>query len=86
VDLTLLAVGSWSEAEVTLEDAREVALVREAALYSDVSKGHIRRFEQMACFLDALAQNKLVWALSRCLTEQTGEMVGTEANLLSQCL
>lgn len=68
------------------EGLGQVALIRKSALYCNVSKRHIPLFEQTLRSLDALAQHKLVRAFSRRLTEQAGKVIGTKADLLSQCL
>src|SRR6266567_2391612 len=83
-DLAILAIGSWGEAEITLEDLGQVALAGKSALDRDVSKGDIRLFEQALRVLDPLVQYKLVRTFPDCLTEQACKVIGAEADLLSQ--
>ncbi len=68
------------------EGLGQVALIRKSTLYCNVSKGHIRLFEQTFRSLDALTQHELVRAFSGRLTEQAGKVIRTKAGLLSQYL
>ncbi len=83
-NLVILAVGCRGETEMTFEGLGQMALVGEAAFERDVSKRQIRLFQQMLCALDTLTHNKLVRAFSSSLAEQTSEVIGAEADLLSQ--
>src|SRR5947208_9568582 len=68
------------------EDLRQVALIGESTRHGDLSQRQRPLFKQKLRSLDSLAQEKLVRTGSRCLTEQTGKVIGAKAGLLSQCL
>lgn len=82
----ILSIRSWGQSEMPFEDLGQVALIRKSTLYGNVSKGDIRLFEQTLRSLDALAQDKLVRAFSRRLTEEASKVIRAKANLLSQDL
>jgi hypothetical protein len=83
LSLTFLPIGSWCKTKTLFEDLSEVALIGKPDLKCDLSKGHIRLFEQELRSLDSLAEDELMWAFSRRLAEETGKVIGTETDLFS---
>lgn len=73
-------------AEIAFEDLCQMALIGKSTRYSDMRRREVRLSQQPLRLRDALAHDKLMRAFSRCLTEQTGEMIGAESTLLCQSL
>ena len=73
--IALLPVNVRGEAEMTLEDLRQVALVGKTARAGNVRERHIRLVKQQLSVLDSLAQHDLMQAGPCRFAEQTGKVI-----------
>src|SRR5690348_8798595 len=83
---TLLSIDEWCHTQTTFKCLGKVALIGDANLQCHMSERQVGLFEEPLSDCNALTQDKLMGTLSCRLTEETGEMVGAEPNLLCEHL
>lgn len=83
---TFLAIHERSRPHTEFKCLGKVALLMKADRQCDLCERHIGFFQEVPGRFKTLTKNKLVWALSCCVTKESSKVIGAKPQLLGKHL